>query len=168
MKLLSIAAIVCFLLFFVTTAFRGPVQQTDFSGTWVINKGKIQFGEAPEWVLPKGFTVSQQKDSMSIIRIMLDDQMGEHPFTETLTYDGKESHNTTFQQVKKTSTLLWIADGKSFVLTTTGITSDGKPGNASKEIWSLDDEGQTLIVDRSVKQADGMEYTIKAYYDKKK
>jgi len=153
-------------LLFIISSFTGFGQRTDFSGSWTINKTKIQFGEAPEWVLPKGFTVVQNKNTISIERILLDEQMKEYPFTEVLNYNGADSVNTTSLGTKKTTSLKWNGDGNTFVLTSRSVKANYLPGNSTVETWSLEDD-HTLVIDRHVEQADGSKYDIKAYYEKK-
>lgn len=142
-------------------------QSVNFSGTWMINKEKIEWGQAPEYVLPRRFTVQQNKKDINFLRTVLDNQLGEHDYTERLSFDGTEQTTVIYSGAKRTSSLKWNDDKKTFTISTSNINPNQQGSNKITEIWSLIDDAKTLVVDRHVEQPDGLKYDIKAYYDKK-
>lgn len=155
-------SLIILLAFATNTLFA---QSTNFSGKWQINKTKTDFGQAPEWVLPKIYAVSNGKSAFIISRVTLDAQLNEHPSTETLTFDGKEALSTLYNGSKRTSSLKWSADQQSFTITASSVMNTN-PGPKISDTWSLSDNGKTLVIDRTVVNPDGGTYSLKAYYDK--
>jgi hypothetical protein len=166
MKLFKFKTVFIGCMLIAGSAFSCFAQQSNYSGHWKINRSKTQFGDSPDYVAAMGFSITQEKNNIVIESILLDEQSKEHLFKQSLTFDGKSYINIDYKNTKKTSAVNWIAGESSFMLSTARVTADGRPGDTSKELWSLEDEGKTLIVDRSIKQNDGDEYTIKVYYDK--
>lgn len=140
--------------------------QTDFSGHWVIDVGKIEWGQAPHWVLPAGFNIKQGKKSITIERNDLDTAMNEQIFTEELLFEGTQATINTFFG-KLNESLKWSDDKSTFIITSASFKKDGTAGSSVTERWSLEDDGEMLQVERHVEQADGFTYTIQAYFDKK-
>jgi hypothetical protein len=135
-------------------------QKTNFSGTWQINKDKTDFAgaRAAEWVVPKTIKTDQQNDKLVLTRISVDRDMQEQPgIVESLPFDGAPFQRTSGDS-KIYTTLHWINDN-SFTLNRKGTLT-------ATENWTLEDEGKTLVIDRSVEQADGGSYKLKCYYDK--
>jgi len=148
--------IVSLLLFSSMGAFA---QKTNFSGNWVINKSKIEFGQAPEWVLPKSLKVEQQSERIVVSRTNIDQQLAEQsPIVDTLSFNGNPFQRAQSSGPIVTSTMHWLND-QSLTLTRKGSST-------TIETWTLDDSGKTLVVNRSVEQSDGLKYTLKAFYDK--
>jgi lysophospholipase L1-like esterase len=156
------------LLFALIASLHCVAQKTSFSGTWIINKSKINFGGAPEWVLPKEFIIDQQNDKIIIERAVLNEKMEEHGYTEKLPFDGSVSRITIYTGGKRNSSInKWNDDEQTLVLITQGTTGDNQPVSKIKENWSLSDDRNTLIIDWFAEDANGLKYTIKAFYDKK-
>ncbi|MCR8556985.1 hypothetical protein KXD93_05000 [Mucilaginibacter sp. BJC16-A38] len=150
--------ILAILLFTTVKAFA---QKADFNGTWQVNKAKIDFGRAPEWIIPRYIKVEQQADKIAIIRTSLDQDLKElAPVTENLTFDGKPLVRTPVAGTTVTTTLKWTNDQSILLTRTAG------PNNGATENWTLEDGGKTLVIDRNVEQSNGMKYTIKCYYAK--
>jgi len=143
----------------VCSAISVLAQKANFSGTWLLNKTKTNFGTAPEWVLPKTVKVDQQADKLTITRINLDQQLKEQaPIAEILTFDGKPLQRTLDNGATVTTTVHWQND-QSFNLSR-------RSTQIIEEAWTLQDNGKTLVIDHSVEQANGVKFTIKCYYDK--
>ena len=154
------------LFLFVGISLTSFSQKADFKGSWIINKDKIEWGAAPEWVLPRSFTIEQDKDKMNFVRTFVDDSLQEHPYQEALIFDGSETTGTTYSGSQRISSLKWNDDGQTFVLSTHGTRTSGESTGTATETWALQDEGKMLVIDRSVIQGNGMQYSIRAYYDK--
>lgn len=138
--------------------------QVDFTGTWKLNYTKTDFGQAPKWILPSGFTVKQGKESVLIVSTLLDTALAAHFVSETLPFNGQAVTTTIAANVQRTASLHW-PNPNSFVISSTA-TNEGKPGNQVTDSWALTDGGKTLILDRKVIQSNGFTYTSKAFFDK--
>lgn len=153
------------LLLLLSSAVSAFAQKTDYSGNYVINKSKIDFGQAPEWILPKKIQIIQGKGQMIIIRTLLNQQMEEQAsVTDTLSYDSTPFLDN--QRTPKRRTRLKWQREQSFVVTRESIGADDKLLVSGTEICTLEDGGKTLVINRSIEQADGMKYSIKAVYEK--
>jgi hypothetical protein len=150
------------LLIAMTTGYAQ--QKTDINGTYTINKSKIDFGKAPEWVLPSRFKVVKEGDKLTITRTLVNEAGTETD--RTYGFSGVAPYEYTVNDQKNTVTLVWAADKSGFTLHLQSITAEGKPGQSYTEVWSLSNGGKTLIIDRNVEQANGVKYTIKGYYEK--
>jgi len=67
------------------TAFA---QKTNFSGTWMLNEGKIQFGEVPHDFLSKRYEVNQDQTQITITRVSTDDDGKDKSLTDALNFNG--------------------------------------------------------------------------------
>lgn len=156
-------------LLLLTVVYCGTLKaQTNFSGSYSLDKQKTDFGPAPQWILPQSYTITQQGSAITIIRAMLDPQMQSHRDTLQLRADGSTFQNSSYSGKRQSFILTWAADKKSFTVTLHSVTPDGQPFANSTETWSLDDSGKLLLAERSVEQvSNGSKYTLKGYYDKK-
>jgi len=144
-------------LLLLCSAMTVFAQKTSFSGNWIINKDKMDFGQAPEWVIPKNIKVEQGADKLTLTRISLDQSLAEQaPITETLAFNGKPFLRTPASGPLVTTTLHWLND-QSFTLVRKGTS-------IVTEIWTLEDGGKTLVVNRDVTQDNGLKYNLRCYY----
>jgi hypothetical protein len=158
MKRLFLPLFVCFSL----TTFA---QKTDFSGTYKVNKTKTDFGEAPEFILPRFIKVNQEAKQAIIARTQLNAELQEQkPTIDTLSFDGKPSMSKTASGNSTTTTAKWLND-KSFELTINITKADGSNLLKAVETWNLEENGKLLFINRAVDQG-SMQYTTKAYFDK--
>jgi hypothetical protein len=142
-------------------------RETDFSGKWVINKDKVEWGQAPVYVLPYSFEIKQKKLNLTIQRTVIDDKENKNQYTEEFNNKRQDSVVvSTSNSMRKIYRFQWNDDHRQFTVGSQNILADGTRGNTSTETWSLDEAGKTLQIRRDVKQADGFEYTITGYYDK--
>jgi hypothetical protein len=118
--LAGMAWIIC-----LTSSLNTSSQQTDFSVEGTINKSKINFEQAPEWVLPKQFAVEQKSEQITIEQDLLDDQLQVHLFTEKLGFNGKEITRVSYTGTKKTSAPKWANDRKTFVFSSHSESATG-------------------------------------------
>jgi hypothetical protein len=135
-------------------------QKADFSGSYVINKSKVDFGGAPEWVLPKTLKVFQSSEKIVVITTLLDDDLKEMaPVSDTLGIDGKGFDRKGSSGSQITSSVKWINDQSLQINVQSGKRH-------VVETWTLEDNGKSLSENREVEQANGVKYNMKAYYDK--
>jgi hypothetical protein len=140
-------------------------QKANFSGTWNIDTTKIDFGGAPHWVLPVKFQVVQSGEKENITRTIASQDGKESSRTLDLV-PGTTTEYTTDAGDKGKCLMNWNADQPGFTITVQSVKADGSPGQSYEETWSLADGGKTLVINRSVEQANGMKYSIKAIYDR--
>lgn len=151
MRKLILALLLC-------SSMAATAQKSNFSGGWLIDKTRTEFGKAPESVIPRSMKVDQQADKLMLSRINLNEQLAEQPATtETISFDGSPFVRNAATG-KVTTTLSWL-DDQSFKLTRKGSMT-------ATENWTLEGSGKTLVINRSVEQADGFKYEIKCYYNR--
>src|ERR1700733_11884929 len=110
-----------FILFIFFISLNAVAQQkTDFSGNWLINKDKTNFGSAPEWIVPKSIKTDQQAGKIVIAKVSLNAQSEEQPaVVSTLAFDGTPFSRIQTNGPDVISTLHWL-DDKSFTITIKG------------------------------------------------
>lgn len=138
-------------------------QTANFNGNWTINNEKSNFGDYPPYMLPKTIKVKQTNDGFIISRILLDEQLNElMAVTDSLSLDQKPFHRTDASGRSITTS---IKMGNESTLTLMGKTaSDGTID--VNDVWTITEDKKALVINRTVKQSDGLQYTIKGYYDK--
>jgi hypothetical protein len=139
--------------------------QTNFSGNWQIDTIKTDFGGAPHWVLPVSVKVVQKGENVSITRSSADAQGTSSVSTENLS-DGDTSATITGSGLKRKAILHWDNYKKTFTIHSATKHADDTPNAKINETWSVLEDDKTLVIDRNVEQADGLNYSIKAYYNK--
>jgi len=152
-------------LIFLLLPFISLAQKTVFSGKWVLNLRKTDFKQAPDWLVPKSFVITQKNDTIVIQARVYDNQMVEHYYSEIVPFDGTTSETIIYNRNKRVVSLKWDYGDKSFVLSVRLVKGDGQPDSEFTETWSLENDGKTLVVDRNARLLD--DYSITAYYDKK-
>jgi hypothetical protein len=148
---------------FLVMGLSGIAQTaSNYSGVYAIDKSKIDFGKAPQTLLPAQFTVKGEKKHIAITRKM------ENPMKEILedmNLDGTPFSRDLESGGKATSSFSWI-DGGSFKLNKNWVDKEGKSTMKDEEIWNVEDGGKTLKVTYNVEEANGGKYTIVGYYAK--
>jgi len=153
------------LLLLFSLTFAVSAQQTNFTGKYKVNKTKTNFGDAPEFILPRYILVNQDKGNIIISRTQLDQQSKEQvPVVDTLLFDGSEFKGKTNSGNISTSKLKWLND-QSFQLDISVATTDSTIRLKVIEIWKLEEDGKILFVGRAVEQGT-MKYNTKAYFDR--
>ncbi len=126
----------------------------DFSGSWMLNVGKSQYGQfpAPEVMMR---TVKMDGTSMTMSTYQKGAQ-GEVTSEWKYTTDGKPSTNGT-----STGSAAWYGD-------TLVIESAREAQGArltQRDVWSLSADGKTLTVNTKVKLPNG-EFDVKQVFEK--
>jgi len=162
-KIHRIAIIVLISVSYWTTSYA---QTTNFSGTWVIDKQKINFNNAPEWILPIKFVINQEQSDMEIQTTMANKDLVQTAVNQKLAFSGQITESSTASGGKLLTSIKWSNDQRSFVLSAQSYLLGEQSALKLTEAFSLTDDGKTLVADRSVEQPDGSKYKIKAFYDK--
>lgn len=142
--------------------------QTNFSGSYRLDKSKTEFDEAPDWIIPQGYQITQNNGDVTIVRDLLDPQLKQQRDTLRLKADGGVFHNDSYSGKKQSFTLKWDADQKGFVVTLHSVTPEGDVFADKTEHWTLSDEGKALSIVLDANQvSNGFKYTVKGYYSKR-
>jgi hypothetical protein len=153
------------LAFLICTSTSVFAQKTNFSGTWKLDTTKTTFktasGDAPKDIIPWTVKIDQQSDQLVLTRISIDSAMHDQaPVKETLAFDGTPLQRTS-DGAQVTTAIHWL-NYASFSLSRSGHKL------IASENWTLEDAGNTLVVDRTVQQkSNGFKYAIRCYYQKK-
>ena len=140
-------------------------QKVDFSGTYMMNKKETNLGPAPEWILPRYIKVEQQKKKTVIARTGLSQQLVEQPpVADTLAFDGAAFLRKS-AGYNAISTLKWDSD-TSFVVVRKNVNDMNIVVGTITEGWTMENGKKTLVVNRSVEQANGMKYTTRAVFNR--
>ena len=140
----------------------------NFSGNWVLNESKSNFGDSPFRMAPTTLVVKHDGINLSDERTQPGFDGGEMKTTEKLTLDGKVCENIGMMESKRKSTVAWSADKKAIAIATTMVFDMGGETREMKssETWKLGEGGTTLIVESSMVSPEG-EMKSTAVYDKK-
>jgi hypothetical protein len=135
----------------------------DFSGKWVLNVTKSEFGDIPLYAAVKQFDIKQNNDSIFIKKITIDENNHEKETTENISFNSQPSIQILDNKRTKKSAAQWSSNGQ--VLTIANNYS--LPGEPEKidysflQTWSLTEDGKELNVNLK-----SPTYSIKAIYDK--
>lgn len=146
----------------VATATTSVSPKLDFSGTFLINKSKTDFGKAPSYVIPVAFSIVQTGDTIIISRMYVASPGGQNVLTDTLS-TGRTSKIKS-GMVDYTSVLYWNKDKNQFTINRQVSLGNDKVVGTIAETCALEENGKTLVLDKSVQG--GVHYNIKGYYDK--
>ena len=154
-----------FLFLLITVNLLG---QSNFSGTWVFNESKSNFGESQFRFAATSQVVAQDEKVLTVESTMPGRDGGEMKMTAKYNLDGSLSENPVFNTTRK-SNVSWSADKKSITIASTmTFERDGESREfKSTEVWKLTDDGKMLMVENSRIGRDGVEVKIIVAYDKK-
>ena len=144
-QLLMLALSTVFLL-----AFTSQPYKANFSGGWKLNESKSDLGQFGRFAV-RSIKADQKDESISITRTQASFNGDDMTTTETLSFDGKETETTIFENSKRKSTAKWSDDGKALTITYVlmlnfnGETTEIK----GTEVWTLADGGATLVSQNS-------------------
>ncbi len=137
----------------------------DFSGTWVLNNDKSEFGEGRGGRMAAKKLVVEQNDNALKIESTREGRNGEdRTRTEELTLDGKETKDST-NWGESVSTAK-IADDVLTINTKRTFERNGQSNEMTTEqTWSLQEDGKQLLV-HSKSNSPWGENDVKLVYDK--
>ena len=142
--------------------------KTDFSGTWKLNHDETIFSqEFSEHSVPVQLNIRQEKKAITIERISINGKGETHQYTETLPFDGK-TVMSTIGAAKKTASLAWSTDDKSFTVIASYADStmpDKYKNLKGTTTWNLSDDGKKLTIN-SVEELSTGNDTTRMVFDK--
>ncbi len=151
---------------FFLSAFMLKPAPADFSGKWKLNEGKSELGQFASFAI-RGIETEQSADAINISRTAPSFEGTDVTTKERLTFDGKEAESSSFGDSKKKSVASWSEDGKMLTISYNlkmefnGQSLDIK----GKEVWTLADEGKTLVVKNTGSSSFG-EFETTSVYEK--
>jgi len=167
MKQLSVKNLTAFLTgIILISAFTLKPAKTDFSGKWKLNESKSELGQFADFA-PSLIETAQTENAISISRTAKSFDGNEITTKEALTFDGKEAISALFGESKKKSSSGWSEDGKTMTITYTLLLEfNGQSSEVKgKEVWSLGDDGKTMIVKNNSSSSFG-DLDTKSVYEK--
>lgn len=141
------------LLFVAGAAVFAQGGKPDFTGTWNLDKEKSEMGGGPgggQRMVSPSMTI-EHKDPQLTIKRKFEFQGEERTQELKLTTDGKPNTNEGFRGRSIKSKTHW--EGDKLVTESTRETPQGTM--ETKEVYSLSDDGKTLTVEMSRKDAGG-------------
>jgi len=120
---------------------------SNFSGDWTLNESKSDMGQFANFV-PRKIKVDQKTDSITISKTSSGFNGEDVTQTETLSYDGKDTESTIFENSKRKAKAQWSDDGKTLTITfTLMLDFNGQVTEVTgTEKLALGDDGKTLIL----------------------
>ena len=160
-KIFSLLVISAFLLSFTSNNYK-----TNFTGNWKLNESKSDLGQFAQFAV-RTIKADQQQDSIRVTRTSPSFNGDDMTISETLTYDGKETETTVFENSKRKSTAKWSDDGQKLNVNYTLLLDFNGQSMEIKgtEAWTLSTDGKTLTVQISSSSPQG-DFSSKAVYDK--
>jgi hypothetical protein len=116
---------------------------------------------------PRTIKVTQAADSITISKTAPSMNGDDFTYSETLSYDGKETKTTFFGTSTRTASAKWSDDGQTLtisydlMLDFNGQTTEIK----GTEVWTLGDGGKTLVSQNNSSSSFG-EMQAKGIYEK--
>ena len=147
-------------------AFTSTLYKSNFSGEWKLNESKSELGEFSRFAV-RAIKADQKEESITITSTSPSFNGEEMTYSETLSYDGKETETSVYGNSKRKSTGKWSADGKSLTINYTlfldfnGQTTEIK----GTELWTLSEDGKNLTAQINSTSPQG-DFSWKAVYDK--
>lgn len=140
-----------------TTQTTRAAVAANFSGTFLLNRSKTDFGKLSANLLPVGFNILQVGDSVFITRLW----MGS-PAVQTDTLTVTKSSKIKFGAFDYVSLLSWSQDKSQFTVKRDVFIGKGMQVGKAIEVSYLEENGKTLVFDKTMQGS----YNIKGIYDK--
>jgi preprotein translocase subunit SecF len=146
-----------------SSAFKTVNIQANFSGTWRLNMEKSKFGQVPSVAAAQQYQVEQNKKEIALKWIAKNQNNEDVSSSQKLQMDGTPEKALLPSQVTRTMKVS-IDPNKNTLIFNMSYSKPNSPGEADyelTEVWSMSEDGKTLIVEL---KSPG--YTITAVYDK--
>jgi mannan endo-1,4-beta-mannosidase len=123
----------------------------DFTGSWVINEDKSDFGRMGAGLAPARLDVVQKDNLLTIQTTRTSEYADDQVTEEKLALDGSEA-KSEFMNSPRVTTTRRSADGRTILMDSVISFSRGAPGAkmTTKDIWQLLDGGRTLSIQRTM------------------
>jgi len=147
-------------------AFTSKIDKANYSGDWKLNETKSELGQFDRFAV-RSIKAEQKDESIAITRTQPSFNGDETTSTETLTFDGKETESTIFENSKRKASAKWSDDGKTLIINyTLQLDFNGQSMEIKgADTWTVSGDGKNLTVETKSSSAQG-EFSWKAVYDK--
>ncbi len=153
------------LITLVTFAQRGGA---NFSGSWGINYGNSELGEAGRTLAASSIEVKQDRNSLLVQRTTPMPDGSSYNSSEKYTMDGQNNINTGMMNMQVQSTVTRAGNDRTLTIQSTMVYERDFDSIEIKtaEVWTLSADGNTLTIDSVASTTQG-EWKRKFVYDKK-
>ncbi len=123
-------------------------KKANFSGTWILNETKSDFGEYGRMMASNKIIIVHKGKKLTMERFATAPTGESYNYIENYTLDGKECFNSPSPEFKKTSTVAKSEDKKGLVINSTLEVSF--EGNSMKiltvENYSVQEDGKVMVI----------------------
>jgi hypothetical protein len=128
------------------TAGFTNAQTTDFTGAWKLNVSKTKTPGVGPNSITEILKINQNSKQVTINKIAKAGDDEKTGYVETLKFDGSPTETTTPSKLKRTATVQWSADHKSFTETYSSKDDQGNVKQNGTLIFSLVNEKELKIL----------------------
>jgi hypothetical protein len=150
----------------LTTSSMPMGKKANFSGTWILNETKSDFGEYGRMMASNKIIIVQKGKKLTMERYATTPTGESGNYTENYTIDGKECVNNISEEFKKTSTVTKSEDKKGLIINSTLDLSF--EGNEMKiltvENFTLEDGGKSILI-KATASTDYGDMVVSFVYD---
>lgn len=141
-------------------------KKANFSGTWILNETKSDFGEYGRMMASDKLVILHKGKKLSIERFATSPEGEAYNYTENYTLDGKECVNSPTPEFKKTSTAVKSEDKKGLVINSTlDLSFEGMEMKIlTVENFSLQEDGKVMSI-KSTATTDYGDMAVSFIYD---
>ncbi|MDB5157280.1 MAG: hypothetical protein JWR50_1987 [Mucilaginibacter sp.] len=142
--------------------------RANFTGTWVLNLSKSDFGDNPLYVVPKQAKISGDNESLNIEMVVIAVSGADSTMKIKLSTAGKPVDVITADKRTRHYNTTWTESEQTLKVEYSSSYS-GKPDTEqyhTTDTWKLSADGKELTLNKEVKVDSGYGYTVKAVYDK--
>ena len=141
-------------------------KKANFSGTWILNETKSDFGEYGRMMASDKLIIVQKGKKLSIERFSTAPSGEAYNYTENYSLDGKECVNSPSPEFKKTSTAVKSEDKKGLIINSTlDLSFEGQSMKIlTVENITLGEGGKSLII-KSTASTDYGDTAVSFVYD---
>lgn len=142
-------------------------KKANYSGTWILNESKSDFGEYGRLMASDKIVIEQKGKKFTMQRFATSPEGEAYNYTENLTLDGKECVNQLSEEFKKTSTAIKSEDKKGIVINSTlDLSFEGQSMKIlTVENLSLEEDGKAMLI-KATSSTDYGNMTVSFVYDK--
>jgi hypothetical protein len=153
-------------LLIMLSGFKANAQKDDLSGEWKLNREKSVL--ADNQLFLSRITIQQKADSLITTRVYENGNGEEYPFDEKISLDGKDCKIVIFEMPRTSKASVSTSDKSINIVSATTFNGNSGPEDMNAdEIWKLDPDGQTLVLQFTNKMS-GNETKGTYYFNKVK
>jgi hypothetical protein len=141
-------------------------KKANFSGTWILNETKSDFGEYGRMMASEKIVIMHKGKKLTMERHATSPEGESYTYTENYTLDGKECVNSPAPEFKKTSTAGISEDKKGLVINSTLELSfeEMEMKILTVENFSLQEDGKVMVI-KSTASTDYGDMAVSLVYD---